>query len=277
MGRKRRKPRPPILTTAPQEEDFNRPFRAAREKLREAVTRPAPAPLSPALPLKEGGGQRDTLRTGFTPPSLKGEGDGLGQAGLIRKISRQATDATDEQARRERALFLSEMVDVTPLAKDPRGRVDKPRGPRRVSACQGLDALDELRDLVEGRGAFSIQCTDEYMEGVAPGVDHRLARRLHHGDFAVQAQCDLHGHTVEEAKDAVQRFVTQAYTAGQRCVRVIHGRGRNSRDNRPVLKEQVQLWLSHGRLSRLVLAFATAPATDGGAGAVYVLLRRASR
>jgi len=44
-------------------------------------------------------------------------------------------------------------------------------------------------------------------------------------------------------------------------------RGRNSKDNRPVLKEQVRIWLSHGRLSRLVLAFATAPFTDGGAGA----------
>jgi DNA-nicking Smr family endonuclease len=40
------------------------------------------------------------------------------------------------------------------------------------------------------------------------------------------------------------------------------------------LKEHVQFWLSHGRLGRLVLAFATAPAVDGGAGAVYVLLRR---
>ena len=66
-----------------------------------------------------------------------------------------------------------------------------------------------------------------------------------------------------------------AYAAGQRCVLLIHGRGRNSKDNRPVLKEQVRIWLSHGRLSRLVLAFATAPLTNGGAGAVYVLLRRA--
>ena len=153
-----------------------------------------------------------------------------------------------------------------------------PAGPVRAAgtACATpVIPLDELRDLVEGRGSFSIQCTDEYVEGVAPGVDHRLAQRLHRGDFAIQAQCDLHGHTVEEAKAAMQRFVSQAHASGQRCVRVIHGRGRNSKDNRPVLKEQVQLWLSHGRLSRLVLAFATAPAADGGAGAVYVLLRRA--
>ena len=252
MGRKRRKSRPPILASAPQEEDFHRPFSEVREKLREVATRPVSTASTPK----------------FAPAPHRQTPD---------PMSRQATVSADERARRERALFLSEMAGVTPLPKDPRGQVGKPRPQRRVSAYQNPDALDELRDFVEGRGAFSIQCTDEYMEGVAPGVDQRLAQRLHRGDFAVQAQCDLHGHTAEEAKIVIQRFVTQAHTAGQRCVRVIHGRGRNSRDNRPVLKEQVQLWLSHGRLSRLVLAFATAPATDGGAGAVYVLLRRASR
>ena len=253
MGRKRRKSRPPILATAPQEEDFYRPFSEVREKLRDAVARPAAGPPTPKA-----------KRGPVAPRQVFDSAPG------------PAIVPADEQARRERALFLSEMTGVTPLPKDPRGHVDKPRPQRRVSAYPEPDALDELRDLVEGRGAFSIQSTDEYMEGVAPGVDYRLAQRLHRGDFAVQDQCDLHGHTVDEAKDVVQRFVTQAYTAGQRCVRVIHGRGRNSRDNRPVLKEQVQVWLSHGRLSRLVLAFATAPAADGGAGAVYVLLRRAS-
>jgi DNA-nicking Smr family endonuclease len=135
--------------------------------------------------------------------------------------------------------------------------------------------LADLRDLVEGRLPFTIQYTDEYMEGIAPGIDRRLAHRLHRGDYAVQAHCDLHGYTVEEARAVVERFLNQAYTLGRRCIILIHGRGRNSKDNRPVLKEHVQLWLSHGRLSRLVLAFATAPATDGGAGAVCVLLRRA--
>lgn len=252
MARKRRKSRPPILTAAPTEEDFHRPFSEVREQLREVargldVKPPATTPVS--VPKRQ----------------------------AANPVPRQAPEASDQRARRERALFLSEMAGVTPLPKDPRGHMDKPRPQRRVSAYEEPDALDELRGLVEGRGAFSIQCTDEYMEGVAPGVDHRLAQRLHRGDFAVQAQCDLHGHTVEEAKAVLQRFVTQSHTAGQRCVRVIHGRGRNSRDNRPILKEQVQLWLSHGRLSRLVLAFATAPVTDGGAGAVYVLLRRVSR
>jgi DNA-nicking Smr family endonuclease len=176
----------------------------------------------------------------------------------------------------ERVFFLDAMLGVTPLPKDPRGRVDKPPTAKPLVVSEAWDALADLRDLVEGRSAFTIQYTDEYMEGVAPGVDFRLAQRLHQGDYAVQAHLDLHGHTVDEARIAVERFVTSAYTLGQRCLRLVHGRGRNSRDNRPVLKEQVHLWLSHGRLSRLVLAFATAPLTDGGAGAVYVLLRRAS-
>jgi DNA-nicking Smr family endonuclease len=175
----------------------------------------------------------------------------------------------------ERAVFLAEMAGVTPLPKDPRGRVEKPQPiPKPFYATDDYEALADLRDLVEGRGEFTIQYTDEYMEGIAPGVDRRLAQRLHRGDYAVQAHIDLHGHTVEEAKVVVEHFVTAAYAAGQRCILLIHGRGRNSKDNRPVLKEQVRIWLSHGRLSRLILAFATAPITNGGAGAVYVLLRR---
>ena len=169
------------------------------------------------------------------------------------------------------------MADVTPLQKDPRGAARPRRSVvQRTPSLTGDEAgMADLRDLVEGRGAFTIQYTDEYMEGVAPGIDYRLAQRIHRGDYAVQAYIDLHGHTIEEAKPVVERFLATAYATGQRCVMIIHGRGRNSKDNKPVLKEQVQFWLSHGRLSRMVLAFATAPLTDGGAGAVCILLRRA--
>ena len=250
MGRKRRKPRPPVLAELPKEDDFHRPFSDAKEILRAAAT---PSPSRP-LPAKPAPVPR---REAPVPET------------------RQVKVPAEQRTRQESAFFLSQMAEVTPLPKDPRGYAGRPR-PRGGQAVRDqYDPLDELRDLVEGRGPFSIQCTDEYVEGVAPGVDHRLAQRLHSGDFAIQAQCDLHGHTVDEAKAALQRFVSQAHASGQRCLRVIHGRGRNSRDNRPIIKEQVQIWLSHGRLSRLVLAFATAPAADGGAGAVYVLLRRA--
>jgi DNA-nicking Smr family endonuclease len=242
MGRKKSRSAPPPSPPRPREEPFHSPFRDMREQLRAlGNTRPAaPPPAAPAVPP--------------TPPARP----------------------PDLLMQWEKAVFLAEMAGVTPLPKDPRGRVEKPHPQTsKLYPTDDYEALADLRDLVEGRGEFTIQYTDEYMEGLAPGVDRRLAQRLHRGDYAVQAHIDLHGHTVEEAKVAVDRFLTAAYAAGQRCILLIHGRGRNSKDNRPVLKEQVRIWLSHGRLSRLVLAFATAPITNGGAGAVYVLLRRA--
>jgi DNA-nicking Smr family endonuclease len=57
-------------------------------------------------------------------------------------------------------------------------------------------------------------------------------------------------------------------------VLIIHGRGRRSKDQIPVLKERLKVWLSRGRVGRGVLAFCTARPADGGAGALYVLLRK---
>ena len=243
MRRKKSRPTPPPAPQRPREEPFHSPFQEMREQLR-AVGHARPATPPPAVPV--------------VPP---------------------APPARSPEAliQREKAVFLAEMAGVTPLPKDPRGRIEKPQAltAKPLYPTNESEALADLRDLVEGRGEFTIQYTDEYMEGLAPGVDRRLAQRLHRGDYAVQAHLDLHGHTVEEAKVVVDRFLTAAYAVGQRCILLIHGRGLNSKDNKPVLKEQVRIWLSHGRLSRLVLAFATAPLTNGGAGAVYVLLRRA--
>lgn len=220
----------------PAEEPFHSPFRAFKEQLSHVKKPPAPPPPPP-------------------PP-----------------LARPANVVSPQ----ETSLFLAEMTGVTPLRKDPRGHVGKRQLPvqRGTFPLDDLEALADLQDLVDGRGPFTIQYTDEYMEGVAPGIDLRLAGRLHRGDYAVQNHLDLHGHTVEEAKAAMDRFMMSAYLSGQRCVLIIHGRGLNSKDNRPVLKERVHFWLSHGRLSRMVLAFATAPIHNGGAGAVYVLLRR---
>lgn len=241
MARRKRRNRQPPPQPPRREEPFHAPFYELKESLQQVSQPSEAASLPPAA---------------ATAPAER------------RHLHEQ----------QERALFLAAMADVERLTPDLHGRVEKRRQlPSRSCANADEDAgLADLRDFVAGRSAFTIQHTDEYVEGIAPGVDWRLAQRLHRGDYAIQAQLDLHGYTVDEAKDLVHRFVSNAYTTGRRCVRLIHGRGRNSTDNRPVLKECVQTWLSQGRLSRLVLAFVTAPVHDGGAGAVYVLLRRAT-
>jgi DNA-nicking Smr family endonuclease len=44
-----------------------------------------------------------------------------------------------------------------------------------------------------------------------------------------------------------------------------------------VLKELLQKWLNSRRISRHVIAYTSACSSDGGGGAVYVLLRRRLR
>jgi DNA-nicking Smr family endonuclease len=178
------------------------------------------------------------------------------------------------------ASFREAMRDVVPLAPQGRLRLDGPppagRG-IRPPLTDDAEALATLGDLVAGNGPFDITDTDEYIEGRASGVDPRIVRRLRQGHFAYQAHLDLHRLTADEARGAVERLLVQACRRGLRCVLIIHGRGRNSKDQVPVLKERLKVWLGRGALSRFVLAFTTARPCDGGGGAVYVLLRRRRR
>jgi DNA-nicking Smr family endonuclease len=65
-------------------------------------------------------------------------------------------------------------------------------------------------------------------------------------------------------------FIREAHRRGQRCVRVVHGKGHGSPGKQPVLKGKVQRWLGQ---HAGVLAFTQASAPQGGAGALIVLLR----
>jgi len=175
----------------------------------------------------------------------------------------------------ERVLFADAMNGVVRL--DDRGnRIAGPApaaaGRRPVS--EEAEALAVLSDLIAGAAHFDITDTREYVEGAIVGLDPRLVRRLRRGDFAWQSHVDLHGMTAEEARPVVDRFLTDSVRAGLRCVLIVHGRGLNSKDHKPVLKERLKTWLARGRPSRVVLAFTTARPCDGGAGALYVLLRR---
>ena len=137
------------------------------------------------------------------------------------------------------------------------------------------EALAELYDLIAGRTGFDVTDTDEYMEGCVIGLDANLVHKLRQGDFSRQAYLDLHGMTADAAQSEVEQFLMNAVRDGLRCVLIVHGRGRNSPGQVPVLKDRLKLWLTRGKLARIMLAFATARPHDGGPGALYVLLRRA--
>lgn len=218
---------------------FNAPFAAAGERLAElSAGMQRPAPPAPAAPA--------------TAP-------GRGQP-------------SDE------ALWADQLLGVVPIEHDPRGRVRAPepssRPPVSRRAADDAEAYAQLADLVDGQGPFSISDTDEYLEFLAPGIDRRLLRKLRSGEYALQGHVDLHGMNREQARLAVEQFLEKSRQLGRRCVLIVHGRGLNSKDQIPVLKDKVKGWLERGRIGRGVLAFATARPCDGGAGALYVLLRR---
>lgn len=174
----------------------------------------------------------------------------------------------------EQALFLASVGEVERVKGPSRVTTrSQPKLPAAVPAEED-EVLTELSELIAGEGPFDLADSAEYLEGSVAGLDRRIVQKLRRGDYPLQGELDLHGLTRGEAKDALEKFVVRSRQTGRRCVLIVHGRGLHSRDQIPILKEGVQEWLSHGRLARIVLAFSSARPQDGGAGAVYVLLRR---
>ena len=99
-------------------------------------------------------------------------------------------------------------------------------------------------------------------------VSARDWQRLRRGQFSAQDELDLHGANALQAKSRLARFLGQSTGAGLGCVRIIHGKGG---DGVPVLKNLVDRTL---RQRGEVLAFHSAPPSQGGTGAVLVLLAR---
>jgi DNA-nicking Smr family endonuclease len=216
-------------------EAFNNPFKSALSDLKKKQAEPAKKPQAPPPPPKPSKSKRN-------------------------------------QEEDDMSLFLSAMDGVEQITERGEAPVPNPRLPEIID--ENAEALAELAEMVAGQGDFTVADTDEYIEGAAPGIDARLLRSLRRGDFTLQGRLDLHGMTQLQAKEAVDRFLTDSRRTNKRCVLIVHGRGLNSPDQVPVLKERMREWLNQKRLGKTVLAFATARPQDGGTGAVYVLLRR---
>jgi DNA-nicking Smr family endonuclease len=109
-------------------------------------------------------------------------------------------------------------------------------------------------------------------------IERRLKQRLARGSQSIDARIDLHGRTQEQAHDALLRFLQKAQTSGAKIVLVITGKGGSAEafaSERGVLKRQVPLWLQLPEFRSYVLAVEEAHSAHGGAGALYVRLRRA--
>ncbi|MCS4503221.1 putative DNA endonuclease SmrA [wastewater metagenome] len=167
-------------------------------------------------------------------------------------------------------LFREAMRDVRPLKDDGRHDAAAPRPrpvPRQRLADNSRVMAELLRppqddtDLGPERG--------EALSYLRDDIDRRVLRRLRRGRFVIQAELDLHGMVAADAVGALRDFLQECRERDVRCVRIIHGKGRRSGNDGPVLKGKVDRWL---RQRDDVLAFCSARRVDGGTGAVYALL-----
>jgi DNA-nicking Smr family endonuclease len=176
----------------------------------------------------------------------------------------------------EQRLFQEAMADVKPLSRDNYNEknliINEPPAAITVIDDPTAEVIKQLSKLVEKGEGFVVAQTPEYIEGIGYNVKPEIAKRLHHGDFALDAHLDLHGFHVEKAKEVFDNFLKEAIRTNKKAVLIIHGRGLSSPEE-PVLKTKVREWLMRGSWRKWILAFTSARPCDGGAGATYVLLR----
>lgn len=166
-------------------------------------------------------------------------------------------------------LFRKAVGDARPLKHD---RVPPVVPKPRPTPLQLLrDERQALADALSDHyiPAHELESGEELLylrDGHAPD----LLRKLRRGHWVIQAQLDLHGLIVEEARAYVAEFLAHCKKRGVRCVRIIHGKGYRSKNREPVLKHKLRSWLMQ---RDDVIAYCQARAVDGGGGAVVVLLK----
>ena len=166
-----------------------------------------------------------------------------------------------------RAAIGADAGQVRPLPPAP-----PPPAPPRPKPAARMARRDEeaARQAFRRELASALEAGDPLAyrrEDVPPQVLKTLAR----GGYAAQEELDLHGLPARTAGDLLRAFLRDCRTHGVACVRIVHGKGRNSEERLPVLKNLVDRLL---RQRGDVLAFHSPPAAQGGTGAVLVLLEK---
>jgi DNA-nicking Smr family endonuclease len=174
------------------------------------------------------------------------------------------------RANAEKNLFVRAVGAVTTLDHAPRVSLS-PEPAKPLAQQQRLDDVNVLREsLSDDFDVSTLLDTDDELSYRSQGIGTDVTQKLRKGHWSLQGQIDLHGLRSDEARDALGQFIRDATKRGWRCVRVVHGKGLGSPGKTPVLKAKVQRWLVQ---KTEVLAFVQAKGSEGGAGALVVLLK----
>lgn len=172
------------------------------------------------------------------------------------------------------ALFRRVVQGVTPAAHSNRAVLPP------VPAAAPAQLRQRRQHAAGQRAQGALDVSDHYTPA---GIDHddtvflqtgqgpHLIKGLKKGKWQIQANLDLHGANLDEARERMDRFIQSCRDHQVRCVRIVHGKGYGSKNGDAVLKETVRRWLSQ---LAVVQAYIECDEADGGAGAVLVLLAK---
>ena len=178
------------------------------------------------------------------------------------------TDISDE----DKTLFRQTIGKVDPIRSD-----QKPPTPKNPSAHRyniklrepwADDSADEASQTMHldalDMGKPPTVTAEDTLRFARTGLQHRLLKKLRQGQLNVDTTLDLHGLTLAQVNQILPDFLHQCKSRQYRVVHLIHGKGHC------LIKNHLNHWL---RTQPQVLAFHSAINKDGGAGALYVLLK----
>ena len=172
---------------------------------------------------------------------------------------------TGEEMTDEASLFQEAMQGVTPIKQDNKVRTKPVRTNIKIRSHNERPDINDV---------FSDAPVDDYPDQLLysrDGITPDTLKKLRKGKFQIDNSIDLHGMTVDAAREYLLEFLTECEADGSRNIIIVHGKGYSSPGKKPVIKPMVNRWL---RAAPNVLAFCSALPKDGGTGAVYVLLKR---
>ncbi len=174
----------------------------------------------------------------------------------------------------EKALWQKFIETVEPLDQ---GRV------KRIDSLPVQKRLPELRGPITaatfGGVAKAVPLRDQKPVSETAGLDGNWDRRIAKGVVHPDVTVDLHGYSLSSAHGRLDSALELSIAAGHRAILLITGKARSEdqrrrEGGRGAIRAAISDWLAASRHASNIAAVRRAHPRHGGAGALYIILRR---
>ena len=184
----------------------------------------------------------------------------------------------------ERELWKKVADTATPLAQPAKMEIPRALYMPKAKIERPASVQPDLKGFKIGTKSQSAPLVGGGQAAVksAPVMDAKSFGKLTRGKLRPEGRIDLHGMTMAEAHPSLQDFILGSAQLQRRLVLVITGKGKGKSkpdygpipERHGVLRHNVPIWLRQSPLSSVILEVSPAHQRHGGAGALYVYLRR---